>query len=341
MLNLYKLEIFNIVAMEGSFSRAAARMLLTQPAVSQHIKDLETNLKTDLFKRSSKGVVLTPAGETLLDYTRCILKLLAEAEEAILSIRDLPDVEISLGATPGVGVNIMPVWIQSFKNRHPPAKVKVKTDITSVIVSGVSTGQLDVGFVEGEIDPHPPIQTLPLMEIELFLMVGSKHPWSQKNSIKMRDLAGESFISRPAGSQTRTWIDLLFNQHDITPNIVAEFDQPEAIMSAVASGLGVTILPDWGNLGESTAKLKALRIEGIRMARTIKLVWSKSYPFKPVALAFLSQLIDQFPQLTRILALTPADKLQFPERDQYRSSSSCRESRLTIGLQSRSKKSHN
>ncbi len=71
MLNLYKLEIFNRVAIDGSFSQAAEHLLLSQPAISQHIRDLEASLQSDLFIRGNRGVTLTPAGETLLDYTRC------------------------------------------------------------------------------------------------------------------------------------------------------------------------------------------------------------------------------------------------------------------------------
>jgi DNA-binding transcriptional LysR family regulator len=84
MINLYKLEIFNTVAQEGSFSKAAGRLLLTRPAVSQHIRDLETSLGVDLFIRGNWGVGLTAAGDTLFEYSRAILKMLAEAETVVM-----------------------------------------------------------------------------------------------------------------------------------------------------------------------------------------------------------------------------------------------------------------
>lgn len=83
MLNLYKLEIFATVVQTGSFSAAAERLLMTQPAVSQHIQDLEASLGARLFQRGRRGVTLTPAGETLHSYTQEILRLLAEAENAV------------------------------------------------------------------------------------------------------------------------------------------------------------------------------------------------------------------------------------------------------------------
>ena len=89
MLNLYKLEIFAIAAQTGSFSAAAERLLMTQPAVSQHIQDLEASLGAKLFARGRRGVTLTPAGETLHRYTQEILRLLAEAENAVTDVQNL------------------------------------------------------------------------------------------------------------------------------------------------------------------------------------------------------------------------------------------------------------
>lgn len=89
MLSLYKLEIFNTVAIEGSFSKAADRLLLTQPAISQHIRDLENSLGRTLFERGNRGVMLTAAGETLLDYTRCILRMVTDAENALANLSEI------------------------------------------------------------------------------------------------------------------------------------------------------------------------------------------------------------------------------------------------------------
>jgi DNA-binding transcriptional LysR family regulator len=332
MLSLYKLEVFNVVAMEGSFSKAAERLLLSQPAVSQHIKDLEASLGTELFTRGNRGVVLTTPGETLLDYTRCILRLLAEAESAIRSIHDISEAQLSIGATPGIGIHLLPTWIQTFRSRHPSALMKLKTDTTSAIAAGIHTGQLDFGFVEGELEARAPLKTIPLSDIELFIMVGPLHRWRDRKSIKVSELAGEPFITRPPGSQTRTWIDHLFNEHGLTQNLIAEFDRPEAIVGAVASGMGITILPVWEDPGQAARKLKPLRIDGIPMLRTIKFVWSEDFPLKPVSLAFLSQLIDQYPLLSNVLPGSQTVDLHLPERGSYQASSSCMDNKASRTL---------
>ncbi len=107
MLNLHKLEIFATVVRVGSFSAAAEQLLMTQPAVSQHIQDLEASLGTRLFERGRRGVTLTAAGEKLHDYTRTILQLVSEAENAVTDVEHLTSGEIVVGATPGVSVYLL------------------------------------------------------------------------------------------------------------------------------------------------------------------------------------------------------------------------------------------
>jgi LysR family transcriptional regulator, low CO2-responsive transcriptional regulator len=324
MLNLYKLEIFNAVAMEGSFSRAAERMLLSQPAVSQHIRDLEASLHTKLFLRGSRGVKLTPAGETLLDYTRCILRLLGEAENALLQQKDLENASISIGATPGVGLNLLPAWIQEYQKRYTRAKIKLKTETTSVIVREILAGRLEISFIEGELEEKPPLRTFHLREIDMFIMVGPKHPWAKKKLVKVSSLQGVPFITRPPGSHSRIWIDRFFEEQRVFPEIIAEFDRPEAIIAAVHSGMGITVLPDWGVEQSIDSQLIRLRLEEVSLRRTLKLVWSENHPIKPTAKAFLSLLLEEFPLLVELTDDSAYLDDLVPQINNYRASLRCK-----------------
>jgi DNA-binding transcriptional LysR family regulator len=319
MLNLYKLEVFNTVAMEGSFSRAAGRLLLTQPAVSQHIRDLEYKLGTELFQRSNRGATLTPAGEMLLDYTRCILRLLVEAEHAVANLSQVAHGQLALGATPGVGIYLLPLWIQSFRQRFPEVSANLRTEITARLAAEVVDGKIDLGFVEGEISPEPPLNILVLREIELFVVVGEGHPWWDAREVSLTDLDGQTFIARPAGSHTRSWTDQLFSRHEISPQIVAEFDNPEAIKQAVAAGMGISILPDWAFTGSG---VRGVPIQGFDLRRTLKLLWSENKPLKPAARAFLAHLADTFPILAQLVA--QGGEIFLPARQDYRASVDCR-----------------
>lgn len=303
MLTLYKLEIFQTVTEEGSFSRAANRLRLTQPAVSQHIRDLEQKLGRDLFRRNNRGVRLTPAGELLLDYTRCILRMLAEAESAIAGLDELSSGHITIGATHGVGVYLLPGWVQSFRERFPQVMVTLKTDITAGISTQVLDGRLDLGLVEGELSIASPLNSFPLQEIELHVVVGSKHKWWDEAEVALSNLDGQAFIARPQGSHTRAWTDQLFAHSGISPHIVAEFDNPEAILQAVAAGVGISLLPDWAVPDRlSGARVRKIRVQGARLNRMLSLIWNENRAFSSTAQAFLVHLSEPFPNLSRLLA---------------------------------------
>jgi LysR family transcriptional regulator, low CO2-responsive transcriptional regulator len=321
MLSLYKLEIYMAVALEGSFSQGAKRMQLTQPAVSQHMRDLEQSLGTELFVRGPRGVTLTAAGEILLDYTRCILRLVDEAESAVLQLEQLSEGQLTLGATPGASVYLLPAWIQKFHQRFSGLAISLRTDTTPNLLKGITVGQVDLAFVEGELQIEPAIHALGLREIRLFVVVGSSHPWADRTQIQLAELDRQAYISRPQGSQTRNWIDQIFSQNGIRPEIAAEFDNPESIRQAVASGMGFTIMAEWG-LGREAfgPQLHALEIAGLELRRTLKLVWASGTPLKPISRAFLTLLLDEFPQLSQLAAGQISLNLRLPGRENYRAS---------------------
>jgi DNA-binding transcriptional LysR family regulator len=298
MLSLYKLEIFNLVVQEGSFSGAAERLYLTQPAVSQHMRALEAALGTRLFKRGRRGIQLTPAGEMLRDYTRCILRLVAEAESTITNVDLLSSGQIRIGATPGAGVYLLPEWIRSFQNRYPHLSVSLITDVTAQVAAGILNHSLDLGFVEGEPDSNDRLEQMVLQEFSQFVVIRKGHPWCGEVSVPIAALNGQPFITRSRRSQTRSWLDQLLNRHGIVLNIVAEFDNPEAIKQAVLSGMGITIMPEYAIRHEQRfGMMRALPVQDVDLKRTLKLIWNKAEPFAPVTRAFLTHLADQFPQL--------------------------------------------
>ncbi len=144
-----------------------------------------------------------------------------------------------------MGVYLLPGWVQSFRERFPEVVVILKTDTTASIATGVLNGVLELGLVEGELSLVPPLNSIALQEIELFVVAGRQHKWWNSSEVPLPDLDGEAFIARPQGSHTRAWTDQLFNRNGIAPRIVVEFDNPEAILQAVAAGAGISLLPDW------------------------------------------------------------------------------------------------
>ncbi len=300
MLNLNKLEVFAAVVRTGSFSAAAEQLLLTQPAVSQHIRDLEASLGTSLFVRSRRGATLTAAGEQLAEYTRAIFRLVAEAENAIADVEHLTGGHIRIGATPGISVYLLPEPIQEFHSRYPKLHVAVQTAITPQIVDDLRHGRLELGLIEGELDepPHGALGVQLLKEVEQWVVVGPKHPWWGRDAVALADLQGQTLILRQRSSQTRIWLDGVLQQHDISPRVGAEFDNVESIKRSVINGTGVSILPAYAAEQEvESDRLWLLRVADVPLQRTLKLLWNRETYASPVVAAFLRCLRGCLPEL--------------------------------------------
>jgi DNA-binding transcriptional LysR family regulator len=302
MLNLYKLDIFLQVVDAGSFSAAADRLLMSQPGVSQHIRDLERTLGVKLLTRSARGVCMTDAGKTLAGYARRMVALAAEAEVAVTDVANLAAGEVALGATPGVSVYVLAECVQSFRSRNPKLAVHVQTDITPHIVEMLLAHKLDIGVVEGELAPQALLAHHNLEAIDHFVVVGRKHPFWDRSELTLADLAGQTLITRQRASQTRIWLEAIFAQQQIPLRIGAEFDNVESIKRAVMAGTALTILPDYAVRDDvALGLLRALPLSDQTLQRTLKLLWDSRRPFAPVTRAFLRHLAQRFPALLTLI----------------------------------------
>lgn len=304
MLSLYKLEIFAAVVQSGSFSAAAQRLYMSQPAVSQHIQELERGLGTALFLRGRRGVSLTPSGETLYDYTQRILHLVLEAESEVTNVENLSEGQISIGATPGVSTYLLPDWLRGFGDKYPQLNVALQTGITTQNIAGVMEQMLDVSFVEGELEKiqRKGLGSLFLRPVSMLIVISCEHRWCGRASVTMDMLHDEPFITRQVGSRTRVWTDEILEAHSIKPRIVGEYDNQEAIKQAVMNNMGVAIMPDYAVERERAVNLlNTLSIENVELRREIKLLWDTNKPFSPVTRVLLLYLMERFPQLSQLV----------------------------------------
>ncbi len=304
MLDLYKLRIFMAVVREGSFRGAAERLYITQSAVSQHIKDLETALGRQLFERGWRGVTPTAHGELLQNYAQRIFALVAEAENALTNLEKLPEGRLTIGATPGVGIYLAPDWIGRFRSRYAQFTVTLQTGVTAQVVSDVLAQRLELGFVEGELDnyQHPRLGVCALQEVPQMVIVSPKHAWWHAQDVPLQALKDQPLVVRPPNSQSRIWLEQTLRAHGIEPRISAEFDNIESAKRAVAAGVCITILPPYVVQNEvAQGVLRALPIQGNPLRRTLKLVWDRSAPFTPISRAFLEMLCAEYANIAAVI----------------------------------------
>lgn len=301
MLDLYKLHIFTLVAQQGSFSGAAARLLMTQSGVSQHMQELEHQLGVQLFQRGRRGVTLTASGEKLHGYAQTLLRLAAEAENAVADVGNLAAGQVTIGATPGISVYLLPDWASGFRTRFPHLTVSLQTGVTENILGLLHTRRIDLGFVEGELDDGAAAQVsvAVLEEVEQQVAVGRQHPLWGRQSVSLGELSEYTFILRQPKSQSRVWVDGVLSAHGLRPRIVAEFDNLESIKRSVINGTCLTIVPGYVVQQEREMGLiHLLPVDDVPLLRTLKLVWEKGRPFSPIVVTFLKHIRTLFPRLT-------------------------------------------
>lgn len=306
MISVHKLEVFAAVFRLGSFSAAAQQLYLSQPAVSQHIQDVETQLGTPLFNRvGARGVVPTEAGTILYDYTVRMLQLMAEVENRLTNVRKLNEGEMHIGATAGVSVYLFPHWLQTFQAQYPNLRIQLHTSITPNVVEAVIRQDYPYGIIEGEIDTQSQgdLQSCMMQSIPMELVVGRNHTWWDVPSIELSQLHGMPFITRQTGSLTRRWMDHIFQQHNLQPRIIATFDNPESIKNAVMANMGLSLLPAYSIQHElENGFIRVIPIVDSPLERELKLVWSSQVVFSPIAFAFLNHLVAHFAELVNCRA---------------------------------------
>lgn len=299
MISLHKLGIFLAVAQEGKISKAANRLLMTQAAVSQHIQDLEASLGVTLFERSSQGVSLTPAGQTLMTYARQILHSLAEAESAVTNVKNLRNGTLILGFTPHISGEIATEWLTAFYAEYPSIHVKAHIDTTRELLDLLQKQRLDLIFVEGEIEPHADLEIVGLQPIRMMVAVSARHPWAERQQVSIYELAEAPYLARSMDSHTSQWTNTLFAQFQLTPNIIAEFNHPLAIKRAILQGMGVSLLPECFLREEHLhGQVKLLSIREIPdLHRMLRVAWMRDMPLRPIPKAFLRLLGKRYPHL--------------------------------------------
>lgn len=254
-MELRQLRYFVAVAEELHFNRAAERLHIAQPALSQQIQRLERNLKTQLFIRTTRSVQITDTGRVLLEAAR---RVLAEAERAQSEVAQATSGSAGLlrvGFVSSAALSLLPGMVNNMHEQLPLVRFQLQENTTETQIQAVLDGRLDVGIVR-EIEPIEGISATPLRREALVVAVPRTHPLAQSDSVPLAQLAGEDFVMFPRHHVSRLYdlISALCIQAGFHIRVSQEAIQFPTILGLVAARTGIAVVPE---------SMRALQIPGI------------------------------------------------------------------------------
>lgn len=292
LLTPYRLRILLTIAEHGSFNRAASALLQSQSAVSQQVQLLESSLGVVLFERSPRGVTPTRAGRILLTYAEQIIALVAEARRAVVDVDSAENQTLTIAATSGVSVYILPPWLRRFQEEHPNVHLSQQTGVTADVMRGVLDNQYDFGLIVGTqaISASSPLQHHTLATINYHLVVHPEHAWATRETVALTELATVTYLHRQPTSRSRQWLDGELGRRGVQLKNVALFNTPGAIKYALLSNMGVSILPAYVvereiDRGELVQLSMMVETQPVTLTRPLLLLWRSD--FRAVQIAFL------------------------------------------------------
>jgi DNA-binding transcriptional LysR family regulator len=239
------LRAFVAVAEEQHFSRAAKRLHMAQPPLSQLIRSLEKSLQTQLFARTTRSVTLTVAGEVLLERARHIL---SAVEDAVVDVHRAERGELGrvrLGFTDLCAVDLLPLLAQQFQHQHPTVHLDLRGSYNSYEeIDLLLADELDAGIIHGRIT-HPTLSSRPLRIDRMVVALPSDHRLVSAETIDLAALADDPFVMYPEsrGSAIRENVIASCAAADFRPQTIREVQDSMAIVAVVAAGVGVAVLP--------------------------------------------------------------------------------------------------
>ena len=238
-----KIETLLEVISAGSYTRAAQRLSLTQPAVSHHMRQLEQEFGIHIFYKDKKELRLTPEGEILVKYARRALAVYRNARQAIEDSRICMS-HIGVGITHTVGESCVPQVLAEYCNQTPGVHINIVTDTIKNLYDMMRSYELDVAIVDGQFPASGYTEVL-LDTDYLCLVVSPIHPLARRASVAIGALQGERFIMRPKGAGTRSMFESYLSEcgADIRDfNIIIEMDSVATIKELVAQDLGISVI---------------------------------------------------------------------------------------------------
>jgi DNA-binding transcriptional LysR family regulator len=249
---LGQIEGFLEVARRGNVSRAAEAMFVTQPTLTARLHALERELGEPLFARTRRGMRLTDAGRAFLPYAERAIRAVRDGRQALVDARSASAGRLVLGAAPAVSTYVLPPLLQRFAGAYPRVEVAVRTGHSEDVLQMLLREEVQLALVRGL--RHPEIESMPLYEDALVLVVPPGHPFAKRSNVGIADVAQERLIFFDRTSSYYELTQSFFLSLGVTPREVMELDNIESTKKMVERKLGIALLPRSAVVGELQAR---------------------------------------------------------------------------------------
>jgi DNA-binding transcriptional LysR family regulator len=279
------------IAEEGSFSAAANRIFLSQPALSLLVKQLEESLELKLFHRTTRKVELTPAGQELLMTAR---RVIGEVDEAIAHLRDYADCRrgrVAIAALPSLASTLLAEAIANFRKLHPGIRIVVRDAVADGVVNALKAGEVDLalGFA---MQAEDELSTTHLLMDQLVAIARPDQLAADRTQLSWAELVAYPFVAMARGTSIRKLTDQAFVQLELDPEPAYEVSFMTSAIALVENGEGVTVLPSSALPAFLPPHLKRMELHSPTMERQICLLERKGRQRSPAAARMIEYLLQ-------------------------------------------------
>lgn len=301
-MEIRQLKAFLAIAEAKTFTAGARRVNVTQAAISMQIRQLEDEVGLPLFTRTPRRVILTEAGEYLLERAR---KILREHDSALAEIAEVAGAEygrLRIGSASGTfSMSQLPGILSALLEKFPNAELTVSAGTSQTLVDKMMHGEIDMAFVSLPVE-NLNINTESLFSDEIVAIAHPKHPLAKEKYISAATLAGENLILGERGGNTRRMIDEFFQAANVRPNITMELSRQEAVTRMVENGLGVGMAGAKSVAREiKDGRLASWLIEGAEIKWELGLARLRGGHFSPIGKEFVRLCKESFVEREREL----------------------------------------
>lgn len=296
-MDIKHLHYFVTVCDQLSYSKAAQKLHISQPSLSNAIKNLEQEVGSPLLERNTRKMELTDAGKILYQKSLLLLSQMNMLKKEMEEVKLTGSGDLIIGIIESVK-HWIPKVIRGYQRRFPSINIKLIEVLSGKAVKESLRKYHTHLLITNQFIDEEDIESFPLYDERLMLVLHKDHPLAEKESVRLKDLTREPFIISTEGFQTREDILTAFSFEQVHPQIKFEIERFETALTLVRENLGVTIIPENYLSGSTDASLVRKTIDSPALERTVYLAYMKSRYLAPAVQAFLEEVRGKFPSKT-------------------------------------------